>query len=286
MFNKALIATDLSDSSEQLVRCTGGLRTLGVQEIVLGFCIRLHEVQGVRANVEDILKPDLDRQRAALERQGYAVKAELLLGDPHVEVNRLADAKDCELVVVGSRVHSLAGEVFLGGLAGEILHHCRQPLLVLRLSADKDLRRACPLTTLDRVLFPTDFSENAEHAFPAVIRLVEDGLKSVVLLHVQDRTKLDRHLKDRLEEFNAIDKERLERLKEHLLSKGAQDVQVELPYGLPTEEILRRTRRGDISLVVMGSQGRGFFSEVFLGTVSHNIARHAPVPVLLIPALR
>ena len=286
MFNKALIATDLGESSEQLVRCTGGLRNLGVREVVLGFCIRLHEVQGVRANAEDILKPDLDRRREALERQGYAVKAELLFGDPHVEVNRLADAKGCDMVVVGSRVHSLAGEVFLGGVAGEVLHHCRKPLLVLRLSADKACPDACLLTTLDRVLFPTDFSENAEHAFTVVAKLAEHGLKSVVLLHVQDRTKIDRHLKDRLEEFNTIDRGRLERLKEVLVGKGVGDVQIELPYGLPTEDILRRTRQGDISLAVMGSQGRGFVGEVFLGSVSHNIARHAPVPVLLIPAIR
>lgn len=286
MFTKAMVVTDLSESSEQLVRCTGGLRNLGVQEVVLGFCIRLHEVQGVRANVEDILKPDLDRRRKALERQGYAVKAELLFGDPHVEVNRLADAKDCDLVVVGSRVHSLAGEVVLGGVAGEVLHHCRKPLLVLRLSADKACRDACPLTTLNRVLFPTDFSENAEHAFAAVAKLADNSLKSVVLLHVQDYTKIDRHLKDRLDEFNTIDRGRLERLREALVGKGVGDVQLELPYGLPTEEILRRTRQGDISLAVMGSQGRGFVGEVFMGSVSHNIARHAPVPVLLIPAAR
>jgi nucleotide-binding universal stress UspA family protein len=39
-------------------------------------------------------------------------------------------------------------------------------------------------------------------------------------------------------------------------------------------------------VIVMGSQGRGFISEVFLGSVSHQVVRQAPVPVLLIPALR
>jgi len=29
-----------------------------------------------------------------------------------------------------------------------------------------------------------------------------------------------------------------------------------------------------------------FLSEIFLGSVSHHVARHAPVPTLLIPALR
>jgi len=37
---------------------------------------------------------------------------------------------------------------------------------------------------------------------------------------------------------------------------------------------------------VMGSQGRGFIGEVFLGSVSHQVVRRAPVPVLLVPTLR
>jgi len=286
MFKKALIVTDLSESFERFLQCKGGLRSLGVRDVVLAFCLRLHQMRGVRANVQDILKGDLDRCREMLEAQGYAADTEVLLGDPRVEGNRAAKDKSCDLVVIGSRVHSLAGEVFLGGTAGEVLHSCRLPLLVARIHTEKDCQRECLLALLNRVLFPTDFSENAEHAFDAVVKLVQEGLKSVVLMHVQDRTKSDRHLKDQLEEFNIIDRERLERMKERLLSKGAQDVQVELPYGLPTEKILHRARRGDISLAVMGSQGRGFISEIFLGSVSHNVARHAPVPTLLIPALR
>jgi nucleotide-binding universal stress UspA family protein len=286
MFSRALIVTDLSEPAERFLQCKGGLRSLGVREVILAFCMRMYEVQGVRANVDDILKPHLDRARELLEAQGYAARAEVLLGDPREEVNRLADAKDCDVVVVGSRVHSLPGEVFLGGVAAEVLHSCRRPLLVARIHEDRDCRRECPLTSLDRVLFPTDFSAHAEHALATVLELVERGLKSVVLLHVQDRAVIDRHLKERLEEFNAVDQDRLERIREQLLTAGAEDVRVELPYGLPSEEIIRRTRQGDLSLVVMGSHGRGFFSELFLGSVSHNVARHAPVPTLLIPTLR
>ncbi len=286
IFKKALIVSDLSEPSEKFLQGKVGLRSLGVDHVVLAFCLRLHEVRGVRAHVEDILRDDLDRCRLRLETEGYAAETEMLLGDPRVEVNRLAMDKSCDLVVVGSRVHSLAGDVFLGGAAAEVLHSCRLPLLVARIHQDKDGQREGPPASLDRVLFPTDFSENAEHAFQTVRMLTAGGVKSVVLMHVQDRTKIDRHLKERLEEFNAIDGERLERMKEQLMSQGAEDVQVELPYGLPFEEILRRTRQGDISLAVMGNQGRGFIREIFLGSVSHNVARHAPVPTLLIPALR
>jgi len=67
---------------------------------------------------------------------------------------------------------------------------------------------------------------------------------------------------------------------------GAEGVAVEIPYGLPVEEILQRSRSGDHSLIVMGAQGRGFFSEIFLGSVANQVARLAPLPVLLVPALR
>jgi nucleotide-binding universal stress UspA family protein len=63
-------------------------------------------------------------------------------------------------------------------------------------------------------------------------------------------------------------------------------VRIELPYGSPKKEIVARTKRDDVSLVVMGSQGRGYLAELFLGSVSHAVARHSEVPVLLIPAIR
>ncbi|MGZ8145008.1 MAG: universal stress protein [Methylosarcina sp.] len=58
------------------------------------------------------------------------------------------------------------------------------------------------------------------------------------------------------------------------------------PRDSTTRKILRKVSQNPFSLFVMGSQRRGFISEVFLGSVSHNIIRKAPVPVLLVPAIR
>ena len=130
------------------------------------------------------------------------------------------------------------------------------------------------------------FCISAEYAFTYVEKLVEGGAKRVTLMHAQDRIRIEKYLEHQLNEFNRIDRERLERLQAKLQEKGATDVRIELPYGSPVKEILKQTKEAEVSLVVMGSQGRGFISEVFLGSVSHNVARHAPVSVLLIPAIR
>ena len=49
--------------------------------------------------------------------------------------------------------------------------------------------------------------------------------------------------------------------------------------------ILERLKTEDISLIVLGTQGKGFIAEIFLGSVAHNITRVAPCPILLIPPL-
>ena len=53
-----------------------------------------------------------------------------------------------------------------------------------------------------------------------------------------------------------------------------------------TAVILEAVRSLDISLIVMGTQGRGFLAELFLGSVAHNISRVADCPMLLIPWLK
>lgn len=74
-------------------------------------------------------------------------------------------------------------------------------------------------------------------------------------------------------------------MKELLQKKGNAVIELELCYGSVFKEITRLVRERNVHLVVMGSQGRGFVEEIFLGSVSHNVARHVDAHVLLIPAV-
>ena len=131
--------------------------------------------------------------------------------------------------------------------------------------------------------FPTDFSENAASALDYVSEMVVAGVQKVTLLHIQDKTKISPHLDDRLEEFNKIDKDRMHDTMKFLQDKANVKVGVIIKYGSPSVEIIKTAKELNIKLIVMGTQGRGFVKEFFLGSVSNNVAHQSESSVLLIP---
>jgi nucleotide-binding universal stress UspA family protein len=146
------------------------------------------------------------------------------------------------------------------------------------------MNKAC--NRVEHILFPTDCSENAKKAFEFVKKMVACGAKKVSLIHVIDKAVVDPYLKESLEDFRNSDNTRLQAMKVELQVLGDADVDVHLPVGSPSGEILKTIKEQNISLVVMGSQGRGFIKAVFLGSVGHQVARHSSTSVLLIPANR
>ena len=290
MFNTVLLATDLSKASDCVINCLGGLRALGTEKVILAHALGIKHLESMKYALARDAEPYLLAQKAALEGHGYEVSIEVAPGLPAFEINTLANQIDPSLIVVGSHGRTMAKEAVFGSVAFEIAHLATKPLLVIRLKiVEGESGNRCEVVCSDltrNVLYPTDFSDTAERAFAYVEKIVESGCKRVTLLHVQDRSRIGKHLESRLEEFNEIDSERLARLKARLVERGATDVRVEIPYGSPISEVLKQARKGDYSLIVMGSQGRGFIAETFLGSVSHNVVRQAPIPVLLVPALR
>jgi len=290
MFTKMLVATDLSQASDQVVCALAGLKALKTRQALLVHCLNIRDVGTLANQLTALAQPTLDRQKRLLEELGFETEARIVLGLPHVEINRIAEEAGASMIVVGSHGQTMASEILLGGVASAVINSASKPVLLLRLRLrrEEDGRAVCEPADCDplrHVLFPTDFSDNAEHAFAFVRQIAEVGARRITLLHVQDEAKLSPHLSDRLEEFKRIDTDRLTRLKHELEGLGVADVQIEIPYGSPKKEIVERTR-GDVSLVIMGSQGRGFLAELFLGSVSLAVARRSEAPVLLVPQIR
>lgn len=286
MFSKIIVGTSLSEASSKTLCCLKNLRQAGVKQVILTHVMNIRDVGGLYGYLRKLAEPKLAEQKKILEQMGFSVEVKILLGFPAYEINRLAREQNASLIAVHMTSESLIDDAFVGGVACEVIHHTEKPVLVMKAKTSSGQCELVCEEILSHIIHPTDFSDNAERAFTYVEKLLENGCPKVTLLHVQDKDRIEKYLEDRLEEFNQIDQERLDRLKERLIKKGAREVNIEIPYGSPTQKILQTVEKHPFSLIVMGSQGRGFISEVFLGSVSHNIVRKAPLPVLLVPAIR
>lgn len=290
MFRRVLVATDLSEASNRVIGCLHGLRPLGAEEAILVHALELRHLLDMQPMLAGYVEPRLAAQKALLEGMGFGTTVEVAPRSAVFEVNRVAAERQASLIVVGTHGSSLLRETLIGRTAMGILHHATLPVLLIRLKISEEdggARCAAACEEFGRhVLFCTDFSDTAERAFRYVEKIVECCRGRVTLLHVQDKTCIGRHLEHRLAEFNQIDRGRLERLEARLQEKGAAEVAIEICYGAPIREILRVAAKETESLIVMGTQGRGFIAEVFLGSTSHQVIRRAPVPVLLVPPVR
>lgn len=289
MFERVIVASDLSKDSSALINSFELLKDYGTRECLLLQFWGALDIVGMNSMYNPTVFVDFEKslqsQKEILIKQGYVVETKVLLGFSTNEINKLALDEGYSAVVVGT------DKRIFSAMANELIHNAQIPILIVKSKEQtkKDLLHpeatgGCKLGC--NILFPSDFSKNAETAFNYVVELAAKGANKVTLLHIQDEYRISPYLDDRMEEFNKIDTERLEGMKKILMEKSEADVEIVLKYGTPAIEILNLIKKQKIELVVMGSQGRGFVKEFFLGSVSHNIVRESPCSVLLVPAKR
>lgn len=282
MFERILAVADLTSQSDRVLGCLRGLKALGVSETVLVHTLGVRHLDEMKNLLAPPPDPRLLLQRAGPDAReaasSYAIKA----GLRGAEVRLAADDEGASMIVV-STPSMLTQGLLRGRATLDIIREARVPVLVLPPDGGTNSQRACPDFSR-HVLYPTDFSDTAERAFGYVERLVGRGARRVTILHV-DRAPAGRHA-ECLQESHRIDAERVARLQTALYARGAAEVRVEVVFGSPAVEILRLARNADDTMIVMGSQGKGLVAGVFLGSVSQQVMRETPVPVLLVPPVR
>ncbi len=143
-------------------------------------------------------------------------------------------------------------------------------------------------TTFSRILFCTDFSENADFAFSFAVDAASrrPGCR-LYLLHVIPESEAQ-FWKTYIYEVDDVDAkarhdvdERIEVYRSRL--PEPIELKVEIRIGKDHQEILTFARDRQIDLVVMGRQGRGALQKALFGNVTEKVVRKADCAVLVVP---
>lgn len=140
-----------------------------------------------------------------------------------------------------------------------------------------------------RILFCTDFSENADFAFRyAVDAALRRPGCILYLLHVipepeaqfwktyiYEVENIDQKARDDIDA--KIDAAYRSKVPENL------DLQIEMLVGRDYIRILEFAETKDVDLIILGRHGHTAFGKLLFGNVTEKVARHANCPVMIVP---
>ena len=139
--------------------------------------------------------------------------------------------------------------------------------------------------SLERILVPTDFSEEAAKALDVAVDLAKKYGATITLLHVYEipvypypGALIDVDFVTPIRE--AAQKE-LASAFDALKLRGVE-ARSELLFGVPWSAILDTVARRKADLIVMGTRGRRGVMHALLGSVAEKVVRLSPVPVLTV----
>ncbi len=145
---------------------------------------------------------------------------------------------------------------------------------------------------IERILWPTDFSANAQRALPYIESLIDlYGAEIHVIYVVEDIAHHEswygefgsNHINEIMEWAQKSATKQLDQICDRYLNDCPLYVR-HIAVGDPAREILELIDKEQIDMVVMASHGEN--GKFGFGSVSEKVVKNSPVPVTTIPIVR
>jgi nucleotide-binding universal stress UspA family protein len=155
---------------------------------------------------------------------------------------------------------------------------------------------------IKRILYATDLSKNSNYAFFYAVDMAKKHNARIVILHSIEPV---RHFYSEGGSFRAeamLEKAKGEEQKTDIeaIKKNLEDFcmkaeaqagsacvalvsKIIVPVGHPVEEILKAADEESCDAIVLGTHGKGFLRQTFLGSVAGSVLERTRKPVFVIP---
>ncbi|MBS0476000.1 MAG: universal stress protein [Proteobacteria bacterium] len=283
MFPTAILALDVSEARHTLLDCTPQLLPWGVTRLVLTHVIQIGHTPAPKWGQQEYIGGDFQELAERLRDRLPGVTVEVVVRESHRPSDELLSvARDCaaDLIVIGSRSHSMTSSLFLGSFAREVIRRADLPLLVLWLvptsSPEPGFRSMCE-DMLRKVLLATDFSHHASAAERAAEALAQTGAVIDCLHVVQPQMQVT------IPRWSAMARAALSDLLDSLHRAGSRGGKAFIAEGEAAEVIARTASEGDHSMIILGKHGQNWIEGRLIGGTAVRVSETATRPVLIAP---
>lgn len=292
MFRSILHPTDFSETAYQALGCAVDLSRRHRAELKMLHVLREHDFSIVEVAASQAM---LDE---AYERMGLSLVSrarELLQGDFELgseadiifrhggsiadEVIEEAEARDMDLIVMGTHGSSPVRQFFLGSVAEKVVRYAPCPVLVCG-------RPGTARGRFSKILLTVDFSEASLSAAATALDLARSDIGAIEFFHVMEEIPLPPYLEDSVaaaEQANVLKaaQHEMERFVEDLDTSGLE-VSFKVGTGRASSVITREAEENGFDLIAMGTSGLRGVSRFLLGSTPTRVLRRCGVPILTV----
>jgi nucleotide-binding universal stress UspA family protein len=148
---------------------------------------------------------------------------------------------------------------------------------------------------IKKILYATDLSKNSTYAFYYAVDMAKKHDAEIIILHTIEPlpasvfgTAKDKAEHSQHEISMEVIRNRIRKFCEKVEEKNSLAcltlvTKILVQVGYPPEEILKAADEERCDLIVLGSHGKGFLRQTFLGSVSSSVLARARKPVFIIP---
>jgi nucleotide-binding universal stress UspA family protein len=201
------------------------------------------------------------RLRAQASRLLGKVFFEVALRESYAVQVILEEAKNADLIVMGSHGHSRVARLLLGSVAENVVREAACPTLIVRGDAPQ---------AVGRVLCPVNFTEAARQCMELTTAVAETFHAQLDVLQAVE---------------SGAEKNAHQRLCQWLPDGTRRRCQVSevTLEGDAAEQIVRFARERQVDLIVLGAEHKSFLEFTVFGRTTERVMRYSPAPVLLVP---
>jgi nucleotide-binding universal stress UspA family protein len=154
---------------------------------------------------------------------------------------------------------------------------------------------------IKKILYATDLSKNSTYAFFYAVDMAKKHNASIVILHSIEPIRqfydegsihIDKLLKKAKKQEQQMDIEEIKKRLQEFCKKTETQIgspcvelvsKILVPLGHPVEEILNAAEDEGCDAIVLGTHGKGFLRQTFLGSVAGLVLERTRKPVFIIP---
>ena len=162
---------------------------------------------------------------------------------------------------------------------------------------------------IKKILYATDLSQNAVHAYSYAVSLANMYGSSITILHVLAEFPGEEFITNMIDTdtWNEIKMRHYSEARDQLIGKKRNHVamkevleafceetrvcaedqafegdEVLIKTGTPAEVIVETAQERNCDLIVVGTHGHGVIADVLVGNTARWVIKHSPIPVLVI----